>query len=55
MKPRWRGQPFGNFRIVFNAALCGAQPAAVTPPHPDFREAPEGEKEDEEGNRGADR
>ncbi len=48
MKPQWRGQPFGNFRIVFNAALYGAQLAAATPPNPDFWEAPE-EEEEEEG------
>ena len=46
MKPQWRGQPFGNFRIVFNAALYGAQVAAGAPSNPDFWEAPE---EDEEG------
>ena len=53
MKPQWRGQPFGNFRILFNAALHGAQLAAVTPPNPDFWEAPEEEEDEgEEGNRG---
>jgi hypothetical protein len=24
-RPQWRGQPFGTFRVVFNAALYGAQ------------------------------
>jgi hypothetical protein len=24
-RPQWRGQPFGTFRVVFNAALFGAQ------------------------------
>lgn len=53
MKPQWRGQPFGNFRVVFNAALYGAQLAAATPPNPDFRKAPEEEEAiGEEGNRG---
>ncbi|MCY4572701.1 MAG: hypothetical protein OXF01_07845, partial [Gemmatimonadetes bacterium] len=51
MRPQWRGQPFGNFRVLFNAALYGAELAAVTPPNPDFWEAPE-EEEGEEGNRG---
>ena len=49
MKPQWRGQPFGNFRIVFNAALYGAQVAAATPPNPDFWEAPEEEEEEKNG------
>ena len=46
MKPQWRGQPFGNFRIVFNAAMYSADVAAAAPENPDFWEAPE---EDEEG------
>ena len=50
MKPQWRAQPFGNFRILFNAALYGARLAALTPPNPDFWEAPEEEEEGEEGN-----
>ena len=49
MRPQWRGQPFGNFRIVFNAALYGAQVAAMAPSNPDFWEAPE-EEEGEEGD-----
>ena len=49
MKPQWRAQPFGNFRIVFNAAFYGARAAAATPPNPGFWEAPEEDKEDKEG------
>lgn len=45
MKPQWRGQPFGNFRIFFNAALHGAQLAAATPPNPEFWKAPDEEEE----------
>ncbi|MDE2752904.1 MAG: M14 family metallopeptidase, partial [Gemmatimonadota bacterium] len=52
MRPQWRGQPFGNFRIVFNAALYGAQVAAAAPFNPDFWEAPE--EEEEEGTPGND-
>ena len=51
MRPQWRGQPFGNFRIVFNAALYGAQVAAAAPFNPDFWEAPEEKEEGEEGDR----
>lgn len=46
MRPQWRGQPFGNFRIVFNAALYGWEVAAAAPANPDFWQAPE-EKDDE--------
>ena len=51
MKPQWRGQPFGNFRILFNAALYTAGVAAVTPPNPGFWEAPEEDEEEVEGGR----
>ncbi len=51
MRPQWRGQPFGNFRILFNAALYSGEMAALTPANPDFWEAPkEEEKEEKEGN-----
>ena len=52
MRPQWRGQPFGNFRIALNAALYGAQVSAVAPSNPDFWEAPE--DEDDEGTSGND-
>ena len=50
MRPQWRGQPFGNFRMVFNAALYGAQVAAAAPFNPDFWEAPEEKEEGGEGD-----
>ena len=43
MRPQWRGQPFGNFRIVFNAALYAAQVAAVAPDNSAFWAPPEKE------------
>ena len=49
MRPQWRGQPFGNFRILFNAAMYSRGIATVAPSNPDFWEAPE-EDEEEEGN-----
>jgi hypothetical protein len=49
MRPQWRGQPFGNFRIVFNAALYSAEVAALTPANADFWEAPK--EEEEEGKK----
>lgn len=51
MRPQWRGQPFGNFRIVFNAALYGREVAAAAPANPDFWQAPE-EKDDEGSTEG---
>lgn len=41
MKPQWRGQPFGNFRILFNALLYAAPVAAAAPSNPDFWKAPD--------------
>ncbi|MEJ2237376.1 MAG: M14 family metallopeptidase [Gemmatimonadales bacterium] len=49
MKPQWRGQPFGNFRILFSAALYSAAVAASTPESPDFWTAPVEEETEEEG------
>jgi hypothetical protein len=31
-RPQWRGQPFGTFRVVFNAALYGAAVAGSVSP-----------------------
>ena len=54
MRPQWRGQPFGNFRIVFNAAFYSAEVAATCPDNSNFWQAPEKETEEESnnGNRG---
>lgn len=49
MKPQWRGQPFGNFRVLFNALLYAAPVAAAAPSNPDFWKAPE-EDDDEASN-----
>ncbi len=47
MKPQWRGQPFDNFRILFNATMYSAQVATAAPTNPDFWKPPEGEEEEE--------
>lgn len=62
MKPQWRGQPFGNFRILFNALLYSADVAAANPANPAFWTAPDETDEtppseedgsDEDGGRSA--
>ena len=46
MRPQWRGQPFGNFRVLFNAVLYGGQLAGAAPTNPEFWSKPdEGEEE----------
>ncbi len=39
-RPQWRGQPFGTFRVLFNAALFGGEMAAGTHGSPGFWTAP---------------
>ena len=48
MRPQWRGQPFGSFRIVFNAALYSAEVAAARPDSSAFWSPPEKESDEEE-------
>ena len=50
-RPQWRGQPFGTFRMVFNAALYGGELSASVTGNPDFWTAPE-EGPDEEADSG---
>jgi hypothetical protein len=55
MRPHWRGQPFGTFKILFNAALYSDHVARQTPDNPGFWAAPpkpEAEAEDK-GEAGA--
>ena len=47
MRPQWRGQPFGNFRIVFNAALYTGDVAATRPDNSAFWSPPEAEVAEE--------
>ncbi len=47
MRPQWRGQPFDNFRILFNAAMYTDEVAAAAPDNPNFWAAPEKEAEGE--------
>lgn len=54
MKPQWRGQPFGNFRILFNAVLYTSAVAEAAPENSDFWDVPgeEGNVEDNGGGNG---
>ncbi|MFQ5705064.1 MAG: M14 metallopeptidase family protein [Gemmatimonadales bacterium] len=47
MRPQWRGQPFGNFRMLFNAALYSSGVAATAPENDDFWTAPPSEEKKE--------
>ncbi len=49
MRPQWRGQPFGTFKILFNAAMYTQQIAATLQKNEDFWVRPE-PKEEEEGD-----
>ncbi|MEJ2542029.1 MAG: M14 family metallopeptidase, partial [Gemmatimonadota bacterium] len=53
MRPQWRGQPWGSFRILFNAALYSKAVADEAPENPDFWVPPTGEiRVTEEQSRG---
>ena len=41
MRPQWRGQPFGNFRILFNSVLYSQDVASATPDNSAFFTSPE--------------
>ncbi len=51
MRPQWRGQPFGSFRVLFNAMLYTDAVADAAPDNADFWTKPEDEEEGgSEGN-----
>ena len=52
MRPQWRGQPWGSFRILFNAALYSKAVADAAPDNPGFWEPPAAETATDEPNEG---
>ena len=48
MRPLWRGQPFGTFKVLFNAALYSGPVARQAPDNSTFWVAPEEEDEEDE-------
>ena len=55
MKPQWRGQPFGTFKVLFNAALYSRAVAAEAPDNGAFWNAPEEPDEERAEGNGRDR
>jgi hypothetical protein len=51
MRPQWRGQPFGSFRVLFNAALYTGAVAGEAPDDSGFWGPPLVPEADEEGGR----
>ena len=51
LRPQWRGQPFGTFKILFNAALYTGDVADEAPENPGFWTPPE-DPEEESGDDG---
>jgi hypothetical protein len=52
MRPKWRGQPFGTFKILFNAALYSDAVAGRAPDNDAFWTAPEEPAEEMAGENG---
>jgi len=48
LKPQWRAQPFGNFKILFNSVLFHGEVADEAEGSPDFWHAPPEEEEAQE-------
>ena len=47
-RPQWRGQPFGTFRVLFNAILFHSEATEGVTGTPDFWSAPSTDNDDKE-------
>ena len=52
LRPQWRGQPFGTFKVLFNAVLYSGEVAGQAPDNGDFWTAPEEPEEEPEEESG---
>jgi hypothetical protein len=48
-RPQWRGQPFGSFKVLFNAVLYGAELSRTVHGNAPFWSAPEEETDEQTG------
>ncbi len=55
LRPQWRAQPFGTFKVLFNATLYTQTVAAQAPDNASFWTAPEAEESETEGSAGGSR
>jgi len=52
LKPQWRAQPFGTFKLLFNAVLYSREVAAEAPDNDEFWTAPAEDEDEDEGEPG---
>jgi len=50
LRPQWRAQPFGSFKVLFNAALYSGSVADLVPENAEFWTAPDNGKDEDNGD-----